>query len=95
MVCRRFAQCHTVRGTYCAREYHGIAKIREEIFALDPYHPTYLLRTPNLPFKPRKFSLLFLVYLRQIYSSPGAGLAHRRAGKCGCGRRKGSGLGWT
>jgi len=33
--------CHTVRGTYCGLEYRGIAKIREEIFALDPYHPTF------------------------------------------------------
>ena len=30
-----------MRGTYCAREYRGIAQIREEIFALDPYHPTF------------------------------------------------------
>jgi hypothetical protein len=26
--------CHTGRGTFCAKEYRGIAKIREEIFAL-------------------------------------------------------------
>ena len=33
--------CHTGRGTFCALEYRGIAKIRQEIFALDPYHPTF------------------------------------------------------
>jgi hypothetical protein len=33
--------CHTVRGTFCAKEYTGIATIREQIFKLDPYHPTF------------------------------------------------------
>eukprot|EP01052_Picozoa_sp_SAG31_P010986 SAG31_NODE_612_length_13548_cov_171.183285_3_plen_103_part_00 len=33
--------CHTGRGTFCAKEYRGIAEIREEIFNLDPYHPTF------------------------------------------------------